>query len=142
MIDFPITELLNETECAKWLESHLHPNGLSCPRCGSGHRRVAQRNGYWTAYRCEACDRYHSILTGTVFEKTRQPPSKVVMILRGIAKGESTARLARELGVGRVRMHELRGRIQKRTAATRPSEPMRDRVLEADEVYQNAGEKK
>jgi transposase-like protein len=143
MIDFPIDELLDEDECSKWLERRLHPDGLKCPRCGSSERRVAQRNGPWTAYRCKACDRYHSILTGTVFEKTRQPPSKVVLILRGIAKGEPTARLARELGIGRPRMHEIRKRAQTNLRQALPSEPMtEDQVLEADELYQNAGEKR
>src|SRR3954453_3514589 len=79
----------------------------------SDERRVAQHNGLWSAYRCKACDRYHTILTGTVFEKTRQEaPSKVVLILGGIAKGEPTARLARELGIGRPRMHEIRKQVQ------------------------------
>src|SRR3954466_8795007 len=100
MIDFPIGELLDENECVEWLERYLHPNGLECPRCGSSERRMAQRNGRWTAYRCKACDRYQGILTGTVFEKTRQAPSTVVLILGGIAKGMPTARLARELGIG------------------------------------------
>jgi hypothetical protein len=35
MIDFPITELLDDSICLIWLERHLHPNGLYCPRCGS-----------------------------------------------------------------------------------------------------------
>lgn len=74
-----------------------------------------------------------SILTGTVFEKTRQAPSTIVLILRGIAKGEPTARLARELGVGRPRMHEIRKRVQTNLRQTLPSEPMSDEVLEADE---------
>ncbi len=146
MIDFPIGELLDEDECLEWLEKYLHPDGLECPRCASSERRVAQRNGaaaQWTAYRCKACDRYHSILTGTVFEKTRQAPSTIVLILRGIAKGEPTARLARELGVGRPRMHEIRKQVQMNLRQTLPrSEPMADEVLEADELYQNAGEKK
>jgi len=142
MIDFPIDELLDEEECAKWLEMHLHPAGLKCPRCGETEKRIAQRNGYWTAYRCKACDRYFSLLTQTVFEKTRQPPSKVVLILRGIAKGEPTARLSRELAMGRPRLHKLRKLVQQQLAASRPTTPMTDRVLEADELYQNAGEKK
>jgi hypothetical protein len=49
---------------------------------------------------------------GTVFEKTRQPPSKLVMLLRGVAKGEPTARLALELGIGRVRLLKARQQIQ------------------------------
>jgi transposase-like protein len=142
MIDFPIDELLDEEECARWLEKYLHPTGLQCPRCAGTEKRIAQRNGYWTAYRCKACDRYYSLLTRTVFEKTRQPPSKVVLILRGIAKGEPTARLSRELGIGRPRLHSMRKQIQQQLLATRPQTPMTDRVLEADELYQNAGEKK
>src|SRR5215212_9483022 len=146
MIDFPIGELLDEDECVEWLQKYLHPDGLECPRCGSGERRVAQRNGSgaarWSAYRCKACDRYHSILTGTVFEKTRQAPSTVVLILRGIAKGEPTARLARELGIGRPRMHEIRKQVQTNLHRTLPSEPMTDEILEADELYQNAGGKR
>src|SRR4051812_16584799 len=143
MIDFPIGELLDENECVEWLERYLHPNGLECPRCGSSERRMAQRNGRWTAYRCKACDRYHTILTGTVFEKTRQAPSTVVLILRGIAKGEPTARLARELGIGRPRMHDIRKQVQTSLRQALPSEPMTDEILlEADELYQNAGGKK
>lgn len=142
MIDFPIDELLDKDECAKWLEKFLHPAGLQCPRCGGTEKRIAQQNGYWTAYRCKACDRYYSLLTATVFEKTRQKPSKVVLILRGIAKGEPTARLSRELAIGRPRLHEIRKQLQQRLLATRAHTPMSDRVLEADELYQNAGEKK
>src|SRR5256714_13724405 len=131
MIDFPIDELLDEDECSKWLEKHLHPTGLKCPRCGAIEKRIAQRNGYWTAYRCKMCDRYYSLLTETVFEKTRQPPSKIVLLLRGIAKGEPTARLARELKIGRVRLHELRQQIQHSLLKQLPREPLKDEVLEA-----------
>jgi transposase-like protein len=142
MIDFPIDELLDEEDCARWLEKHLHPAGLKCPRCGKVDKRIAQRNGLWIAYRCKSCDRYYSLLTDTVFEKTRQPPSKIVMLLRGIAKGEPTARLSRELCIGRPRLHKLRKRVQQQLLHTRPTTPLTDRVLEADELYQNAGEKK
>jgi len=76
-----------------------------------------------------------------VFEKTRQPPSKLVLLLRGIAKGEPTAHLARELNIGRRRVHQLRQQVQCNLLSTRPTEPLPDDVLEADELYQNAGEK-
>ncbi len=142
MIDFPIDELLDERASLEWLERHLHPDGLKCPRCGSRKRRVARRMGVLSAYRCTACDRYHSILTGTVFEKTRQPPSKLVLLLRGIAKGESTARLARELAIGRARLHELRQGVQSNLHHTLPAGVLDEQVFEADELYQNAGEKK
>jgi len=142
MIDFPLDELLDEQASVDWLARYLHPEGLKCPRCGSSQRRVARQLGALTAYRCKACDRYHSILTGTVFEKTRQPPSKIVLLLRGIAKGESTACLARELGLGRARVHQLRQGVQTNLYQTRPTGLLSEPLFEADELYQNAGEKK
>jgi transposase-like protein len=142
MIDFPIDELFDEQASTTWLERYLHPEGLRCPRCQNSQRRVARR-GSFTGYRCKACDRYYTILTGTIFEKTRQKPSKLVLILRGIAKGESTARLARELVISRKHMHKLRHRVQQNLLGRLPTGVREDEVqFEADELYQNAGGKK
>lgn len=141
MIDFPIDELLSETACEEWLEKQLHPQGLKCPKCGSEERRIARRAGPVLAYRCMKCDCYHTIFTNTVFEKTRQKPSKIVMILRGIAKGETTARLARELAISRKQLATLRQRIQLNLYNTLPTGKMAGSEFEADELFQNAGEK-
>jgi transposase len=64
-----------------------------------------------------------------------------VLLLRGIAKGEPTARLARELELSRKQVHTLRHRVQANLNATAPTEVMRGTAFEADELYQNAGEK-
>ena len=40
MIDFPIDELLDDSTCTHWLERHLHPDGLLCPRRVGGGRAV------------------------------------------------------------------------------------------------------
>jgi transposase-like protein len=142
MIDFPITELLDESFSLMWLERHLHPGGLQCPRCRSTARRLFRAQGSFPAYRCRACDGYYTLLTGTIFAKTRQRPATLVLLLRGIAKGEPTARLARELGVSRKQLHTLRQRIQANLNATAPTSVMLGTAFEADELYQNAGEKK
>jgi transposase-like protein len=142
MIDFPIDDLLDETACLRWLEKHLHPDGLRCPRCGAPERRPARRAAAFPAYRCQQCDRFYTVLTGTCFAKTRQSPARLVLILRGIAKGEPTARLARELGLCRRQMHTLRQRIQANLYHTLPTTLMSDAVFAADELYQNAGEKR
>jgi transposase-like protein len=126
MIDFPITELLDVETCVTWLEQHLHPTGLVCPRCQGTDRRLFRKHSFFPTYRCRACQRTYTILTGSVFEKTRQRPATLVLLLRGIAKGESTARLSRELKLDRKRLGEL----------------MSGTAFEADELYQNAGEKK
>lgn len=142
MIDFPISEILSESECLAWLATYLHPEGLACPHCGSVERRLFREQGYFPAYRCLACDGYYTLLSGTVFAKTRQRPATLVLLLRGIAKGESSARLSRELGMGRKRVMVLRQRIQNNLYETLPTEVMSGRTFEADELYQNAGEKR
>src|SRR5919197_5543453 len=112
MIDFPITELLDDSICTLWLERHLHTQGLACPHCGSSTRRLFRTQGHFPAYRCRACEGYYTLLTGTAFAKTRQRPATLVLLLRGIAKGEPTARLARKLGMSRKQLHTLRERVQ------------------------------
>ena len=142
MIDFPITELLDEASCVTWLEQYLHPTGLTCPRCHSTDRRLFRRHSYFPTYRCRECQRTYTILTGTVFEKTRQRPATIMLLLRGIAKGESTARLSRELDLDRKHLGKLRQQIQTNLYDTLPAEVMTGTAFEADELYQNAGEKK
>ena len=142
MIDFPIGELLDDSICLIWLERYLHADRLLCPRCGGTERRLFREQGHFPAYRCRACDGYYTLLTGTVFEKTRQRPATLVLLLRGIAKGESTARLARELGLSRKQLHTLRQRLQANLNATAPTAVMAGTSFEADELYQHAGGKK
>jgi transposase-like protein len=142
MIDFPIIELLDDVACGAWLEQYLHPTGLVCPRCYSSDRRLFRRHAFFPTYRCRNCQRTYSLLTGSVFEKTRQRPSTIVLLLRGIAKGESTARLSRELNLDRKRLGELRQQIQTNLYDSLPGELMQGTAFEADELYQNAGEKK
>jgi transposase-like protein len=142
MIDFPITELLDDSICTLWLERHLHPEGLRCPGCGSMERRLFRDQGHFPAYRCRGCRGYYTLLTGTAFAKTRQRPATLVLLLRGMAKGEPTARLARELGLSRKQLHTLRQRIQANLNATAPTDVLTGTAFEADELYQNAGEKK
>jgi transposase-like protein len=140
MIDFPMTELLDDSLSLMWLERHLHPDGLHCPRCGSTARRLFRAQGHLPAYRCRACNGYDTLLTGTVFAKTRPRPATLVLVLRGMAKGEPTARLARELGLSRQQLHILRQRLQTHVNATAPTDLMRGTAVEADERYQHAGE--
>ncbi len=142
MIDFPIADLLDPAACKQWLAPHLHPGGLRCPVGQSEQRRVARRAGAFEGYRCRACDGYYTLVSGTAFARTHQPPTTLVLLLRGIAKGESTARLARELKLSRKQAHTLRQRVQRNLYAQQPNDVLAEAVFEADELYQNAGEKK
>jgi transposase len=57
-----------------------------------------------------------------------------------MAKGEPTARLARELGLSRTPLHTLRQRVQADLNATAPTGVMTGTAFEADERDHNAGE--
>lgn len=142
MIDFPITELLDDSLCPIWLERHLHPHGMKCPHCARTERRLCREHGYFRASRCRTCDGYYPLLTGTVFAKTRQRPATFVLLLRGSAKGDPTARLAREPGLSRKQRHTLRQRIPASLNETAATAAMTGTAFEADALDQNAGENK
>lgn len=135
-------ELLDESRCYAWLVEHLHEGHLCCPGCkGSNYRRHHARRAPVLQYRCRDCGRFFNVFTGTVFQKSHYPCSKIVLILRGIAKGESTAGLSRELKIDRANLLYLRHELQENALRNRSSEPLADEATESDEMYQNAGEK-
>lgn len=133
---------MDEAACIAWLEQHLHPDGFVCPHCGSSDRRLFRKHAYFPAWRCRACDGYYTLLTDTAFAKTRSKPSRLVLLVRGVSKGEPTARLARELHMDRKHLGELRHRLQENLYETSPADVMQGEEFEADELYQNAGEKR
>jgi hypothetical protein len=61
--------------------------------------------------------------------------------MRGIAQGVPTKQLADELGRDYGTLLERRHRIQRLAFQNRPTEPLPDKHTEADEMFQNAGEK-
>jgi hypothetical protein len=65
----------------------------------------------------------------------------IVRILQGFAQGMPTVHLAKELGIDRKHLLERRHKIQELVAQACIREPFLDEVVEADEMYQNAGEK-
>ena len=142
-MDFPIGELLDEGACYRYLVDLIHPRGLTCPRCGSDDLRVHRRTRDPVLdYRCPRRKRVFNAFTRTALHKMQYRPARIVLILRGIAQGDSTAQLARELGVSRPHLLGLRHRLQDNAPAHRDAQPLPDRQVEADELYQNAGEKR
>jgi transposase-like protein len=143
-MDFPITDLLDEQACYDWLVARLYPRGLACPGCGRKrglgvHRR---HRAPVLDYQCPRCGAVFNAFTGTALQGTHRRPSEVVLILRGIARGEPTARLARELGCSRRHLLELRHDLHHYAERFLPKRPLPDGAAEADEMYQNAGEKR
>lgn len=143
-MDFPIADLMDEGACYVKLVAWLHPDGLSCPRCKcSDGMKVHRRNRDPVLdYRCGRCKRVFNAFTGTVLQGTKRRPVALVLILRGFAQGVPTAQLARELGCDRVELLRFRHRLQDLAFWNRDRTPLDDQVVEADEAYQNAGEKR
>ena len=143
-MDFPITDLMDQPACYAQLVDWLHPDGTTCPRCHQHHRMVVHRRGRDPVldFRCGHCHRVFNALTGTALHGIKRRPRELVLILRGCAQGVPTAQLARELGCDRSELLNLRYRFQDLAFHHRDIMPLDDPVLEADETYQNAGEKR
>jgi transposase-like protein len=141
---FPIIDLLDDGQSKKWLMEHFHPEGLRCPKCGSTRRRLFRetQTSRLSVYRCLQCEGIYNLYSGTLFEKKHLRPSQVVLLLRGVSKGESAMRLAQELGVSRATVHELRKELQQNARRLQPDTPLTDEHIETDEMFQNAGEKR
>jgi len=69
-------------------------------------------------------------------------PAQVVLLLRGILKGETTAALSREMGVGYEAVLTLRHELQAQAEQLQPTNALPDTETESDEMFQNAGEKR
>jgi len=143
-MDFPIIDLMDEDACYAQLISWLHPEGLACPRCHQADRMRIHRSHRAPVrdYRCGHCGRVFNAFTGTALHGLRRRPRELVLLVRGIAQGVPTAQLARELDCDRSELLELRHRLQDAAFRNRDRMPLDDQVLEADEAYQNAGEKR
>jgi transposase-like protein len=143
-MDFPIEDLMDQAACAQRLLDLLHPGGLACPHCGPAAHTVHRRrpDSPVVDYRCKGCGRFFNLYTGTPWQGTHKSPATILLILRGIVQGVPTAQLARELGLSRPHLLELRHRIQARALAGTDRTALPDDTTEADEMYQNAGEKR
>ena len=115
MLEFPLTELLDEQACYDFLLRTLHPDGLHCP---DGHplpHDQAPHDRHRAPimdYRCRQCGAVFNLFTGTIWSKTRFRCATIVQILRGIAQGVPTKHLAAELGIDRSHLLQRRHQIQ------------------------------
>jgi len=146
-IEFPIVELLSSQSSYAWLLDYFHPDGLSCPHCGASFEQArafrVTKSSQVPDYRCRECEKTFNVYSRTVFEGRHLQPEQVVLLVRGVVKGEQAQILAREVGVCRQTVQIIRQRLQANALALQPDNPLdEDEQTETDELYQNAGEKK
>jgi transposase-like protein len=116
-MDFPIVALMDQEGCRQKLFDLLHPEGFACLRCQARDGL----NGYGRPetpvldYRFKGCRRVFNVFTETPWQGTHLSPAQILLILRGIAQGVPSAKLAREVGISRQHMlrlrHEVQGRV-------------------------------
>ena len=115
MLEFPLTELLDEQACYDFLLRTLHPDGLHCPDAHPLPHDQAPHDRHRAPimdYRCRKCGAVFNLFTGTIWSKTRFRCATIVQILRGIAQGVPTKHLAAELGIDRSHLLQRRHQIQ------------------------------
>ncbi len=144
-MDFPIQSLIDEKQAEAWVLNHFHSQGLCCPKCQASVSEA--RNFRKTAtsglqvYRCKRCASPYNLYSQTVFAGTQLRPSQVVLLLRGVCQGVSSAQLGRELGLSRQTVLSLRRKLQSSAEQLQPEDALPDAEVETDEMFQNAGEK-
>ena len=145
-MDFPILNICDDELGELWLQKHFHPQALRCPKCRASVKqaRVFGRSSrsHVTRYRCRRCQRVYTVYTDTVFANKQLRPAQVILLLRGVCKGESTASVSRELYVAYDTVHHLRQQLHAHAIHLQPNTPLPDDVTETDEMFQNAGEKR
>lgn len=121
-MDFSIAELMDEDACYAKLLQALHPGGLACPRCHLSDQVAVHRRHRAPVldYRCGSCRQVFNAFTGSALQGSKRRPSRLILVLRGIAQGVPTAQLARELDCDRSELHKLRHEGPRRRMELRP----------------------
>ena len=146
IMEFPITDLLDKENCVQWIIEHFHSNGFDCPTCNAPVDRAREfrftEKSQLIVYRCNCCQNPYNLYTGTIFQQHHLTPMQVVLLIRGVLKGESSKILSTELGINYKTVLTLRHEIQANAEQLQPDTPLLDNETETDEMFQNAGEKR
>jgi transposase-like protein len=145
-MDFPILDVCDDELGETWLRKHFHPQGLRCAGCEASVKQARvfgeTRRSHVTQYRCRKCQTVYTVYSGTLFANKHLRPAQVILLLRGVCKGEPTASLSRELGLAYDTVHHLRQRLHDKAQRLQPETRLPDAITETDEMFQNAGEKR
>jgi transposase-like protein len=145
-MDFPLLDICDDELGETWLRKYFHPQGLRCPGCKANVKQARVFGQTCRSrviqYRCRKCQTVYTVYSGTLFANKQLRPAQVILLLRGVCKGESTASLSRELGLAYDTVHHLRQRLHDNARRLQPETRLLDTLTETDEMFQNAGEKR
>ncbi len=125
---------------------HFHPDGLKCPRCNApveqAHKFRTTKRSRLIVYRCDECLQPYNVYSRTIFQQRHLTPQQVILLVRGVLKGEPSTILSVELDLNYKTVLGLRRLLQKNAQNLQSNEPLEDQQTESDEMFQNAGEKR
>lgn len=136
----------NEDAAFDYVESHLWPNGPTCPHCGNAAAakigRLAGKTTRAGLRKCYACRKPFTVRMGTIFEDSHCPLRlwlQAIYLLCSSKKGFSTRQLQRTLSVGLKTAWFLGHRIRMAMDPSAAGEtgPLGGvgKIVEADETY-------
>src|SRR5579872_5163904 len=131
----------NEEAAFAYVESHLWPNGPTCPHCGNADAaRIGRLQGKTTRAglrKCYECKKPFTVRMGTIFESTHLPLHlwlQVIHLMNASKKGISTRQVQRMLRCSMKTAWHLTHRI--REMMKDDAEPMGgSSPVEIDETY-------
>src|SRR5947209_1518803 len=120
--------------CRDYLFAARWPEGFGCVACGHGDAYALKTK---VAYECAACGEQHSLLAGTIFERTKTGPSRwflAIDLVTSSERGTSAMEPKRQMGfvshgTAWTWPHEIR------KAMVRPDRKPSAHHVEADETY-------
>ena len=125
--------------CKAYLVARRWPEGVTCPRCGSGEKlsHLKARPFHWQCRSCSRTGYRFSVLVGTVFENTNiglRNWFKVVYMMLTAKKGVAALEVQRVMGFGSYETaHYMCMRI--RAALVDPEFRKLMGIVEVDETY-------
>jgi hypothetical protein len=145
-MEFPITDLLDDEQSQAWIVKYFHPEGLKCRGCVApveqAHVFRTTQNSRLTVYRCNDCLQPYNVYSRTIFQQRHLRPQQVILLVRGVLKGEPSTTLAAELALNYKTVLALRRLLQANAQDLQSNDPLADEQTESDEMFQNAGEKR
>ncbi len=128
MMQWALTDLLDEQACYDYLLQAPHPQGLHCPavHCLPADQALHDRHrAPIMTYRCRVCGKVFNLFTLTIWSKTHYRCSIISSssYLKGSPRGTPTKHLAAELHLDRCTLNSRHHTIQSLLAGNFPLPP-------------------
>lgn len=134
-----LEQSVEEESLYKFIRSIRWKNGVHCPRCGS--KKIRKHNGQeiCNRYYCRDCRKTFNDLTKTIFASTKISLWKWILAIHHMSLGLSNKRIGQEIKVGKHTRDRICAKIRN-SIWVQDAEKLKG-IVEADELYQAAGEK-